>query len=73
MIIVYTGTVVGAVFSYFIFLIFDCPNSSKCDNEILMPLIIIWVFICGFFRDGPRHGYSGVTAAITPIVLLIGE
>jgi hypothetical protein len=26
--------------------------------EVTTPVLVIWLGICAFFRDGPRHGYD---------------
>jgi Fusaric acid resistance protein-like len=66
------GTVVGAVYAFTMFQIFGCAN-SKCGTEISTPVLVIWLAICSFFRDGPRHGYAAIVAGITPIVLFLGN
>ena len=61
------GTVIGALFSFFIFRVLG-------DSvEVTIPAIIIWLSICAFFRDGARHGYAAVVAGFTPMVLLLGQ
>jgi hypothetical protein len=61
------GTVIGALFSFFIFRVLG-------DSvEVTIPAIIVWLSICAFFRDGARHGYAAVVAGFTPMVLLLGQ
>jgi hypothetical protein len=58
------GTVIGAIFSFFIFSIFTC-NSSKSNDYCIQQwgtqviILLVWLFICGLFREGEQHGYSG--------------
>lgn len=66
------GTVVGAVYAFTMFQIFGCAT-SKCGTEISTPVLVIWLAICSFFRDGPRHGYAAIVAGFTPIVLFLGN
>ena len=68
-----TGTVVGALFSNFLYLALTCPNSSQCVNTYLLPSLTIWSFICSYNREGPRHGYAHVVAGFTPVVLLLSK
>lgn len=66
------GTVVGAVYAFTMFQIFGCAN-TKCGSEISTPVLVIWLAVCSFFRDGPRHGYAAIVAGFTPIVLFLGN
>jgi hypothetical protein len=61
------GTVIGAIFSFFIFRLLG--NAI----EVTYPSIVIWLSICAFFRNGARHGYAAVVAAFTPMVLLLAQ
>ena len=66
------GTVIGAVYSFTMYTIFEC-GKSKCGIEISTPVLVIWLAFCAFFRDGPRHGYAAIVAGFTPIVLFLGN
>ena len=66
------GTVVGAVYAYSMFQIFNCAK-EECGMNISTPVLVIWLAFCAFFRDGPRHGYAALVAGFTPIVLFLGN
>ena len=66
------GTVVGAVYAYTMFQIFNC-SAKECGFKISTPVLVIWLAFCAFFRDGPRHGYAALVAGFTPIVLFLGN
>ena len=65
------GTVVGAVYAYTMFQIFNC-SKERCGMNVSTPVLVIWLAFCAFFRDGPRHGYAALVAGFTPIVLFLG-
>lgn len=72
------GTVIGSFYVLFVYVILS--NSTLTDDygtsqfylAYTGPLIVVWVSVCCYFREGPVHGFAAVTAAITPIVLLLG-
>jgi hypothetical protein len=61
------GTVVGAIFAFIIYRVFGDSRA-----EVTLPVIVIWLSFCAFFRNGARHGYAAVVAGFTPMVLLLG-
>jgi len=65
------GTAIGAVYAYALYTGFQCTDKT-CGFEISTPILVIWIGICAFFRDGPRHGYAALVAGFTPIVLFLG-
>ncbi|RYH30275.1 hypothetical protein EON65_05735, partial [archaeon] len=65
------GTVVGVMYSYFIHEVFSC-GTVHCGYWVNVPAIVIWIALCGVFREGPQHGYSAYVAAFTPIIILLG-
>ena len=65
------GTVIGAVYAFTMFQIFNCAN-DVCGVSVSTPVLVIWLAFCAFFRDGPRHGYAALVAGFTPIVLFLG-
>ena len=66
------GTVVGAVYAFTVYQIFGC-GTNKCGDNISTPVLVFWLALCSFFRDGPRHGYAAIVAGFTPIVLFLGN
>eukprot|EP01039_Chlorochromonas_danica_P009626 gene9626-10641_t len=66
------GTVVGAMYAFLIYSIFHCDR-EKCGFGFSTPATVLWVAVCGFFRDGPHHGYSATVASFTPVILLLGS
>jgi uncharacterized membrane protein YgaE (UPF0421/DUF939 family) len=67
------GTVIGAVYAFTTYNTFQCQKyPDGCPSGITIPVLLIWLGICSFFRDGPRHGYAAMVAGFTPIVLFIG-
>lgn len=68
------GNVIGAFYVLFIFYVLSCTggDNEECTLSYVGPFIVAWIALCCYFREGPMHGYTGVTAAITPIVLLLG-
>ena len=66
------GTVVGAVYAFTMYQIFGC-GTNQCGSNISTPVLIFWLALCSFFRDGPRHGYAAIVAGFTPIVLFLGN
>lgn len=66
------GTVLGCFFTIIVYTALQCPDVNFCNQSNLAPLLIVWTAVTCYFREGPMHGYTGVTAALTPIVLLIG-
>ena len=66
------GTVVGAVYAFTVYQIFGC-GTNKCESNISTPVLVFWLALCSFFRDGPRHGYAAIVAGFTPIVLFLGN
>lgn len=67
------GTVIGCFFSIVVYTTLKCPDEAYCNPPDLAPFLIVWTAVCCFFREGPMHGYTGVTAALTPLVLLLGS
>jgi uncharacterized membrane protein YgaE (UPF0421/DUF939 family) len=68
------GTAIGAVYAYALYTGFQCNLVDKtCGFEVSTPILVIWIGICAFFRDGPRHGYAALVAGFTPIVLFLGN
>jgi len=67
------GTVIGCFFTIVVYIALRCPDPLYCNLIDLAPFLIVWTAVCCFFREGPMHGYTGVTAALTPIVLLLGS
>ena len=67
------GTVIGSVFSFALFTGFRCSdiNSNQCTPSSLYPLLLVWIGICVYFREGEKHGYSALVSAFTPIVILL--
>jgi hypothetical protein len=67
------GTVIGSVFSFALFSGLKCGdiNENTCSPSSLYPLILIWVGICVYFREGQKHGYSALVSSFTPIVILL--
>jgi hypothetical protein len=70
------GTVIGSIFSFIIYSIFQCNESG--DNlfciqhfSIQIIILVLWMLVCGLFRQGEQHGYSATVAAFTPFVLLL--
>jgi hypothetical protein len=59
------------VYAYALYTGFQCTDKT-CGFEISAPILVIWIGICAFFRDGPRHGYAALVAGFTPIVLFLG-
>ena len=67
------GTVIGSVFSFALFTGFRCGdiNSNLCTPSSLYPLLLLWIGICVYFREGKSHGYSALVSAFTPVVILL--
>lgn len=65
------GTVMGAVYSFTVYQAFNCGNAT-CGENITIPVLLIWLGFCAFFREGPRHGYASIVAGFTPFVLFLG-
>ena len=66
------GTLVGAVFAFFIFQVLACSsNGDACVNGVKIPILVGWIWLASCFKEGPRHGYSAVVAALTPLVILL--
>jgi hypothetical protein len=65
------GTVIGAIYAVLIYQIFQC-DKYVCGIEVQVPTLMIWLFVCAYFREGPQHGYSATVAGFTPIILLVG-
>jgi Fusaric acid resistance protein-like len=66
------GTVVGAVYAFTMYQIFGC-DTNQCGSNVSTPVLLFWLALCSFFRDGPRHGYAAIVAGFTPIVLFLGN
>lgn len=66
------GTVIGSVYAFTMFQIFRCAENA-CGLEVSTPVLVLWLAVCSFFRDGPRHGYAAIVAGFTPIVLFLGN
>ena len=66
------GTVVGAVYAFTMYQIFGC-DTNQCGSNVSTPVLVFWLALCSFFRDGPRHGYAAIVAGFTPIVLFLGN
>lgn len=65
------GTVIGAMYAFLIYTIFQC-DTSQCGYSLNIPVLVIWVAVCGMFRGGAQHGYSATVASFTPMILLLG-
>ena len=66
------GTLIGAVFAFFIFEVLACSNNGyACVNGVKIPILVGWIWLASCFKEGPRHGYSAVVAALTPLVILL--
>jgi hypothetical protein len=66
------GTVFGALFASGVFILLGCSEQSGvCTNSFKIPLLVIWIFLCCCFKDGPRRGYAAAVAALTPLVILL--
>lgn len=66
------GTVIGSVFSFLLFQGLKCASKSNiCVPSTLYPLILVWIGMCVYFREGTKHGYSALVASFTPIVILL--
>ncbi len=70
------GTVIGSIFAFMMYEIFQCNDSASntfCIQRfgVQIVVLIIWLFVCGLFRDGILHGYSATVAGFTPMVLLL--
>jgi hypothetical protein len=69
------GTVIGSFFVLFVYVVLAQTPTDDYGQFSLSsrgPLVVAWVAICCYFREGTMHGFTAVTAAITPIVLLMG-
>jgi uncharacterized membrane protein YgaE (UPF0421/DUF939 family) len=66
------GTAVGALYSFATFQGFGCHN-RQCGFNIILPVLIIWIAVCSFWRTGPKHGYAAIVAGFTPLVLFLGS
>jgi hypothetical protein len=67
------GTVLGAVYAFTVYQALNCDNSpDACAQAVTIPVLLIWLALCSFFREGPRHGYASIVAGFTPIVLFLG-
>jgi Fusaric acid resistance protein-like len=68
------GTVIGSVYAFLINFLLACQSSETghCTFGQVVPSLALWVGVCGFFREGLRHGHAAVVAGFTPIVLLRG-
>lgn len=69
------GTVMGAVYAFSTYEALKCEQIGEvnsCNNlSIIVPVIVTWLTVCAFFREGPRHGYASMVAGYTPIVLYL--
>jgi hypothetical protein len=65
------GTVIGAIYAFFIYQIFQC-DQHECGMAVQVPTLMVWLLVCAYFREGPQHGYAATVAGFTPILLLIG-
>ena len=36
------------------------------------PVLVLWLGVAAFFKEGPRHGYAALVAGFTPIALFYG-
>lgn len=66
------GTVIGSMYAFLVYTVFSC-DSKQCGYWVNIPSMVLWVFVCGCFRDGIQHGYSATVASFTPIVLILGQ
>lgn len=65
------GTVVGSVFAYLSseFLLCSAP---RCSYGFQIFVLVMWLGLCAYFREGNNHGYAAIVAGFTPVVLLLG-
>jgi hypothetical protein len=47
-------------------------GEQGCPASTTIPVLILWTFVCAFFREGERRGYAALVAGFTPIVLFLG-
>ena len=47
-------------------------TNQGCPASTTIPVLILWTFVCAFFREGERRGYAALVAGFTPIVLFLG-
>jgi hypothetical protein len=69
-------SIIGAIYAFGTFTVFDCKSEDSalsCGPKIYIPVLVFWVLVCAFFREGPRHGYAAVVSAFTPIILFLGS
>lgn len=68
------GTVIGAVFSFALIRIFSgIHDRARAYNAVLQVCLVLWVGVCAYYREVPGHGYSAAVAALTPVILVIGN
>jgi uncharacterized membrane protein len=66
------GTAIGALYSFVTYQGLHCDR-KECGLNVTLPVIVVWVAVCAFWRNGARHGYAAIVAAFTPMVLFLGS
>jgi hypothetical protein len=66
------GTVLGCIYAYMISLLFQCEIQS-CYTPPVVFLVVLWLALCAYFREGMQRGYAAIVAGFTPIIVLLGS
>jgi hypothetical protein len=66
------GTVLGCIYAYMISLFFHCETHS-CYTPSVVVLVVGWLGLCAYFREGIQKGYAAIVAGFTPIIVLLGS
>eukprot|EP01035_Chromulina_nebulosa_P018818 gene18818-24588_t len=75
------GTVIGSVYAFSMYEAMNCSSyvstnkpttGFSCGATNTIPVLLLWLGVCCYFREGPRYGYAALVAGFTPIVLLDG-
>ena len=68
------GTVIGSVFSFALVRMTRGFRTQQQENTVLFTIcFLIWVGLCAYYREVPIHGYSAAVAALTPVILVLGN
>jgi hypothetical protein len=66
------GTVLGCIYAYMISLLFQCETKA-CYTPPVVLLVVLWLGLCAYFREGFQRGYAAIVAGFTPIIVLLGS